>query len=142
MWMRTGTEDYTDQNAEVTSYHMQSGNVRNTSHDTADTGQDGSKTNDGVERGNSLGEISGSNALANQSTYFRQQVLTGSSNGRLTSENTQGCEATKLRQDLGREPGGEQTSENTGGNTEHTEHVAHACSGLRGETRNGTNAED
>ena len=61
--------------------------------------------------------------------------------GSPTCKSTNSGKATKLRENLRRKASGNQASHHTGSNTEHTQHITHTGSRLRGESRKRTNAE-
>lgn len=62
--------------------------------------------------------------------------------GELTGQCSKGSKSTKLRQHFRGEACGEETSQNAGADTQHAEHVAQTGGCLRGEARDGADAED
>lgn len=59
-----------------------------------------------------------------------------------TCKSANGRQAAELGQDLGREASGKQARQDAGSDAEDAQHVAHARRRLRGEARDGANAED
>jgi hypothetical protein len=60
---------HTNENTQVSGYHVQGGDVVNMAHDAADTGENSSETDYGVQCSNGLGQIGRRDALANEESF-------------------------------------------------------------------------
>jgi hypothetical protein len=69
MIRRDREEKLTDKDTQVAGDKMERRDVGDMAHDTANTGQDGSKTNDGMQSGDCLWQIRRCDALANQESW-------------------------------------------------------------------------
>ena len=122
----SGKRDATDNDTKVGCDEMESGRVHDISHDTTDTGQDGSQTNHRVKSGDSLRKIGRSDSLSDEHT----------------SDCTKCSKTTKLSEDFRGKASSEQTSQHTCTDTEDTESITHTRSGLGSKTGDGANAEN